>query len=209
MTARRSARVLNRPGLLARTTVVAVLFVLPGRGSTEVPEPSELEIQTLTPIDSVPTKEEIVSNVAGPDRVARLAELALDPMVDFGVQLRAIRAIPHFCASPCSGDARAALLDILSKINLDDRSGRTLLRLRAVIESLGVARTGDPEDVQRLVRFLDNASRDVRAAAARALRDMCHTNAIVPLRARYQIEQVDQVRLAISAALRDLDQCSQ
>ncbi len=197
---------MTRSGL----AIVVALFVLPSRGVTgEVPEPSELEIQTLTPIDSIPTKEEIVSNVAGPDRVGRLEELALNPIVDFGVQLRAIRAIPHFCVAPCSGAPRDALVNILSKISPNDHSGRTILRLRAVIEALGVARTGDPTDVARLVPFLDNASRDIRAATARALRDLCHTNAIVPLRARYQHEQVDQVRLAISEALRDLDQCSQ
>jgi HEAT repeat protein len=83
------------------------------------------------------------------------------------------------------------------------------LLLRAAVEALGIARTGNPDDVPRLVPYLDHPSRDIRAATARALRDMCNTGAIVPLRTRYQNEQVDQVRLAISTALRDLGQCSQ
>jgi hypothetical protein len=195
---------MNRAGLV----LVVAVFGVPAAVTGEVPQPSELEIQTLTPIDSLPTKEELVTNVTGPDQVARLEELALNPTVDFGVQLRAIRAIPHFCVAPCSGSPRDALINILQKVPAD-RAGRTLLRLRAVIESLGVAKSGAPADVDLLVPYLDDASRDIRAATARALRDMCQTNAIVPLRARYQHEQVDQVRLAISAALRDLDQCSQ
>ena len=80
-----------------------------------------------------------------------------------------------------------------------------LLRVRAAIEALGVA-TRIPSDVDLVVPFLDNSSRDIRAATAGALRDMCITQAIGPLRARYQHEQVAQVRLAISEALRDLGQ---
>ncbi|MBS1122286.1 MAG: hypothetical protein H6Q90_4514 [Deltaproteobacteria bacterium] len=198
---------MNRFGVIFIVALVGGMFVVPAQG--EVPQPSELEIQTLTPIDSLPTKEELVTNVTGPDQVGRLEELALNPTVDFGIQLRAIRAIPHFCGTPCSGSARTALLNLLSRISPTDHSGQTILRLRAVIEALGIARSGDPADVDLLVPYLDNASRDIRAAAARGLRDMCQSTAIVPLRARYQHEQVDQVRLAISAALRDLDQCSQ
>ncbi len=87
------------------------------------------------------------------------------------------------------------------------------LLLRAAIEALGAAglgnQGGDPNDVAVLVPFLDNTSRDIRAATARALSDLCDTQAIVPLRTRYLGETVPQVRLAISAALRDLAQCSQ
>lgn len=191
--------------------VVAVaLCALPARGA----DPSPTEIHTLTPIDSVPTKDDIV-RLTGPDAIPRLRELALSSTVDFGVQLRAIHALPSFCTPTCRVDpdgpphpAHAAVLDVIASVSPQDRSGRAILRLRAGLESLGLARSGDPEDVELLIPFLDDASRDIRAATARALRDLCLAEAIVPLRSRYQTEQVAQVRLAISAALRDLNQCA-
>ncbi|HEU0030978.1 MAG TPA: HEAT repeat domain-containing protein [Kofleriaceae bacterium] len=186
---------------------VLALSALPAHGAD--PTPTPVEVHTLTPMDSVPTKEEIAANVSGPDKLARLQELIVDPTVDFGIQLRAIRAVPHFCGSPCSGTPRDVILQVIASVPAADRSGRGILRLRAGIESLGVARTGQDADVDLLVPYLDHASRDIRATTARALRDMCNTRAIDPLRKRYQREQIDQVRLAISAALRVLDQCSQ
>jgi hypothetical protein len=185
-----------------------VLCTLPAHGA----DPTQIEIHTLTPIDSLPTKDDIVK-LTGPDGVPRLRELALSQTVDFGVQLRAIRALPHFCSPSCKTPeihpAHAAVLDVLASVPPNDRSGRGILRLRAGIEALGVVKSGQDSDVDLLVPFLGDASRDIRAATARALRDMCNTRAIVPLRARYQVEPTTQaqVRLAISAALRDLGQC--
>ena len=65
------------------------------------------------------------------------------------------------------------------------------------------------DDVGLLVGLLDHASRDIRAATARALRDLCNSNAVVPLRMRYTVEPTEQVKLAISDALRILEQCGQ
>lgn len=165
----------------------------------------ETVLHTLTPIDSVPTKESLVT-ILQPNPLDRLRALAIDEGIDFGVRLRAIRAMPHFCPTNC----RAALIEVFQSIDPElDRAGPQLLLRRATIEAIGIARTGNPDDVPLLVPYLDHPSRDIRAATARAFRDMCNTQAIVPLRTRYQNEQVDQVRLAISTALRDLGQCSQ
>ena len=84
--------------------------------------------------------------------------------------------------------------------------GSPVLLLRAAIETLGPM--GVASDVGVLVPLLDHISRDIRAATARALRDLCNTQAITPLRVRYAKEQTDQVKLAISEALRILDQCT-
>jgi HEAT repeat protein len=78
------------------------------------------------------------------------------------------------------------------------------LRMKAAIEALGVLRI--PDDVSILLPQLDHPSRDIRASAAHALRDLGNTQAIPTLRARYQQEQVQQVRIAISDALRVLGQ---
>lgn len=161
----------------------------------------------LTPIDTVPTKAEIVT-LFGPTAIDNL-EALIAGSADFGVQLRAIGALPRFCSGSCSsGDPHDSIVNVVTTVDPTDRRGTNLLRLRAGIEALGATRSGLTSDVNRLVPFLDDASRDIRVASARALRDLCNTQAIVPLRVRYEKELVTQVRLAISAALRDLGQCS-
>ncbi len=70
--------------------------------------------------------------------------------------------------------------------------------LRGAIQALGPQRV--QTDLALLVPLLDHPSRDVRAATAHALRDLCNTQAINPLRVRYNSEATDQVRLAIEEA---------
>ncbi len=193
---------------------VIALCALPARGADPV---SSLEAHTLTPIDTIPTLSEIVE-VAGPDPIARLRDLALSGSTDFGVQLRAIRALPQFCApTPTCADlgdspvhpARLAVQEVLTSVSPISTDGRSILRLRAAIEALGAIKSGQQSDVDLLLPFLDHPSRDIRAATARALRDLCLASAIAPLRTRHEQEPVAQVRLQISAALGDLAQCSQ
>ena len=82
-------------------------------------------------------------------------------------------------------------------------AGVEVLELRAAIEALGVI--GLPADVDTLVPLLDKEDcRDIRAAAARALRDIGSSTAIAPLRARLVKEASPQVQFAISDALRVL-----
>ena len=114
-------------------------------------------------------------------------------------------------------DTLAQIID--SYALLPAPSAKDLLRLRAAIEALGLAgfSAGLPDDVARLVNkagdtppggdFLGHPSRDVRATTAHALGSLCNTNAIPALRVQLQGEKAAQVRLAISAALRDLGQC--
>lgn len=186
------------------------LCALPALGADPVPTP--IEVDTLTRIDALPTKDEIVIATG---TVTRLRTLAMTSSVDFGLQLRAIRALPQFCTPDCRAGAgrqhpaHTVVLEVISSV-ANDRSGRGILRLRAGIEALGLIRSGMDSDVDLLVSFLNDASRDIRASTARALRDTCNLRAIVPLRAAYNAEPATQlqVRLAISAALRDLNQCA-
>ena len=196
--------------------VLAVLSigVLPAH-SADPPEIAELH--TMTPMDTLPTRGQIMAFTANP--VPRLADLALSDDADFGVRLRATRALPQFCSASvptCKDDSdaqmhpiRAAVRSVITRVDPEDRDGKPLLQLRAGIEALGAIQSGEQSDVDLLIPFLSHSSRDIRFATAHALRDLCIASAEAALRNRYEDEPIAQVRLAISAALGDLEQCSQ
>ena len=195
---------------MKRTSTILLLlaFALPTRAEQQ---PMTTKEHTLTPIDSMPTKDEIIMALPT-NTVSQLAAIAQDGTADFGMRLRAIRALPQFCPATCAGSTpHATLVSLLTQNPPSTTKGKPMLLLRATIEALGVARSGDGNDVTRLVPFLDSTSRDIRAATAFALRDLCDPAAITFLRNRYNVEMgpsgVPQVRLAISAALRDLGTC--
>jgi hypothetical protein len=170
------------------------------------------ERYALSPIDSLPTKAALDDVFGASDALNRLAAIAVSNL-EFGFRLRAIRALPHFCAPTgnCANPlVHSTLIAVLDNPPAPAETlGQTILKQRAAIEALGVANAGDPQDVQRFLVFLVHPSRDLRATAARALRDTCSTVATPELRARYQDETIPQVRLAIENALNDLSQCSQ
>jgi len=201
-----------RPGLL----VVAVVFALPARGEGLATELTLDERHALTAIDIVVTPEVLDGVLQAPDdpqRIARLKDIALSTE-DLGVRLRAIRALPHYCSATCRSDgvstgdpAHLAVRRVLQSLDSSDHSGPGILKLHATLEALGATKSGLTQDVSLIAPFLGHSTGDVRATAARALTDMCNPAALDPLRDRLPIEPVEQVRLAISAALRDLDQC--
>ena len=168
-------------------------------------------MHALTPIDTLPTKDEI-TRLFPTNTASALADVASNPDNDFGVRLRAIRALPQFCLPACNGTpTHQSLLTLLHSVPSTEPEGKTILLLRATIEAIGIAKSGNVQDVNDLVPFLSNPSRDIRAATAFALRDLCLQAAVNPLREQYNEEMkstgVPQVRLAISAALRDLGTC--
>ncbi|MBL9017895.1 MAG: HEAT repeat domain-containing protein [Myxococcales bacterium] len=184
------------------------LLLLAAGVRAEVPQLTQPIINTLTPIDTLPSSEQI--NQAFDDdpsvALATLIQLANpSAVVDRGVQLRALRALIHYCATPCTlADPAHQTLRAIEARYHEARAGSDLLMLRAALESLGVLRV--PDDVFLLEAHLQHPSRDIRATTARALRDLGNTHAIPFLRARYADEEFDQVRLAISDALRVLGQ---
>lgn len=200
--------------IVGSLAVVAFALALPARGDSAL-QLTQPVIDTLTPIDSLPSSQQINTafNGSSTEALANLQQIAnpTGPM-DRGLQIRAVRALIHYCAtSPCTAadPAHDTLVQIASAARYrDSRSGSDLLVLRAAIESLGVLRV--PADISILIPQLQHPSRDIRAAVARALRDLGNTQAIPPLRARYNIEPAgqsgDQVRIAISDALRVLGQ---
>lgn len=167
----------------------------------------------LTSIDSVPTRGQLdyALQMAPDGPLQTLTSLATDAdpngPVDPGIRLRAIHALSKYCTgTPCAGTdpAHQAAVAVLQQTG-NATSGRDVLFLRAAIETLGLMKVSTDET--SLVGLLNHPSRDIRAATARALRDLCNPQAVLPLRARYSSETTDQVKLAISEALRILGQC--
>jgi hypothetical protein len=186
--------------------LLVVLCTLPARGHDSTPTPQILH--SLTAPDSLPTKEELTSLLGPANELAALRSYALDPQLDFGMRLRATRAIPHFCPEH-PVQCHEALLAVLDDITAgNDPPGKKILRQRAAIEALGIARSGDPTaDRELLLRFLDHTSRDIRVAAVRALRDLCDRAALPALGQRFEKDTSAQVKLVISQAVAVLGQC--
>lgn len=160
---------------------------------------------TLTSIDTVPTKIQLdiaFENQALPN----LSTIAQDKTLDVGVRVRAIHALAKYCPDPCSTSelAHQSLTTLINETR-NETLGEPVVLLRAAIETIGTLQVAS--DVNVLIPLLDHPSRDIRAATARALRDLCNNQAVTPLRVRYTSEPTDQVKLAISEALRILGQC--
>jgi hypothetical protein len=190
-------------------------------GSTDLPDNVQL---ALTLIDSVPSQVQIDSTFTDHTSAALgLAAIATDAgatdPASRNARLHAISALATYCASPCEAldPAHVALRTIITNTT-GVATGFDAVVLRAAIEALGPQRAlagvgsgsdADPDaDLKLLVPQLQNPSRDIRAAVAHSLRDLCNTNAIVPLRQQQQAEPSDQVKQAITEALRVLSQGS-
>jgi hypothetical protein len=120
--------------------------------------------------------------------------------------VRAIHGLGKYCTDPCNtGELAHESLRNLIDVSRNETVGEPVVLLRAAIETIGALRVAGDSTV--LIPLLDHPSRDIRAATARALRDLCNSQAVVPLRIRYTSEPTDQVKLAISEALRILGQC--
>jgi hypothetical protein len=195
---------------MMRGGMVAILVACVAAIATGATTPLDIPQQnTLTTIDSVPTKPQLDRVFPTGQALASLSTIAQDYAADTGIRLRAIHALAKYCGSaaePCidADPAHTALKTLINATRMET-SGSNVLVLRAAIETIGSLRIATDFDVVRTL--IDHPSRDIRAATARALRDLCNTQAITPLRVRYTSESTEQVKLAISEALRVLGQC--
>lgn len=179
-------------------------------GSTQLPQKVQ---EVLTLIDSVPSQLELDTAFSThASAMDGLATIALDTGAtdspSRNARLHAISALTAYCPAPCDDDnnpAHKALQNIISATAAAS-TGFDAVVLRAAIEAIGPQRADG--DLGLLIPLLQNPSRDVRAAVAHSLRDLCNTNAIVPLRQQQQAEASDQVKQAITEALRVLGQGS-
>ena len=182
---------------------VALVLVAAAAAASTMPLPQDA-MDALTAIDTVPTRTQLDSLLGSAAAGPALIAVAQDTSANPGVRLRAIHALAKYCPS-CATSDPLGINDVLKNLIGANRiaiTGSDVLILRAAIEATGLLQV--PGDLDTLWPLLNHTSRDIRAAAAHALRDLCNSGAISHLHQRYQVESVDEVRLAISEALRDL-----
>jgi hypothetical protein len=147
-------------------------------------------------VDYVPGKPELDEALGDPPE-DELIDLAISTDADPGVRIRAYRALAHYPTDP----TRLVLMDAVAA-HAGATSGVEVLYLRAALHSL--AAVSGEDAVDEIAARLDSESRDVRADAALALGETGSATADPPLRARREIEVVDQVKWAIDEALATL-----
>jgi HEAT repeat protein len=191
---------------MKKLAAVIVIAIAAGAAATTAPLSPQVQ-NTLTTIDEVPTQTQVTSAFGSGSDATTMATMGLisiaqDTSSDVGVRLRAIRALAGFCPAPC--DMTPPHNTLLAILGMPTATGADIMILRAALETLGQLKV--QADLGSITPFLDHPSRDVRATAALALRDLCNTNATQALRTRLQHEATAQVQLAISSALRVLGQ---
>jgi HEAT repeat protein len=179
--------------LVAAVGVVAAATTL--RGDAVADKPLDVITDALSGIDYVPTQPELDAILDAP--VEDLIAIAADKGSDQGIRIRAYRALALYPTAESETALRQAILDHSIAV-----TGASVIYLRAAMESLVLVAVADAVDA--LTPQLDHPSRDIRTAAARALELTGSAAAVNPLRARLAIEDIEQVRQAITKALRAL-----
>jgi hypothetical protein len=197
-----------RPGLIA---CAVLLGALPADGNNALLSPPVERALTL--LDATPSKAALSDAFGTPAPLDNLLAIASDPTVDLGIELRAIHALPAYCppAPQTCGPGTVVhdgLIALIDSYQVSPHAPQDLLRLRAAVEALGDTRSGLASDVSQLLPLLGHGSRDVRATVVRALRNICNSTAIDPLRTFSPTEPTKQVQLAIAAAVQDLGRCA-
>ncbi len=187
---------------LARIGVAAVALGAGGVGlslALEAPAGDPEVVELLSGMTFVPDQGSLDS-VLGEAAIGELISIA-EKGSDPGLRLRAYGALGEYDGNADEFAATQALRRAVTKFAPFER-GTELLYLRASIRSLALL--DGAEAVPDLVPLLGHAMRDVRATAAQALGSTKSESAILPLRQRAQVEEEEQVLLAIEDALFEL-----
>ena len=188
-----------------KLALAVVLLVALGAGASTIFLDQQQQ-EALTTIDSVPSKT-LYDSLPNPLTQNDLEGVASDGSASPAFRLRAIHALSSYCAvtppaaCPDNDPAHLTLVGLITA-NGSAQTGADLLILRGAVEAIGPMRV--QTDLDALTAMLNHPSRDIRATAALALGALCNSNATSALHQRYGNESTDQVKLAISAALRML-----
>lgn len=172
-----------------------------GEPADTVPPLSDEATYALTSLDGVPTPAQL--EVLIPNALVTLRKHAESTSGATQIRLRAIRAISLW---PPSAENQITLKQVLAA-NFNAPTGAGVLLTQAAIESLGrQAGPVDTELVQAVSASLMHSSRDIRFAAARALRQIGSPAALASLYDRLDTESVPAVKLAITEAIQALSE---
>src|SRR5579862_1156690 len=207
---------MKTPRALHLGLLAAVGLATAARGDTSSIDPvlaaTPQVVDALTGVDFPVVQSEMVTQKASLDSL--LGTTASDALsaiagagdeIPYGTRLRATRAIALYPSDSARAELTSLIAAHLAGMEAPRSStnnpGFETLGVIAATEALGTI--GTPADVATIVPLLDKEeSRDIRAAAARALRDIGSATAIAPLHARLAKETVPQVQFWISDALR-------
>lgn len=162
----------------------------------EPPDGDPAVVEELSGIDYVPTRsslDDLFDGAAAEDLIELAAE---EP--DPGVRMRALRALALY-----PGDETAAALRAAIDEHGGQETGTATLMTR--LAALSLAKVDGAAAVLDLAALLEHDSRDVRASVAEALAETGSPSAVPILRDRLPVEPIEQVRLAITDALRKLE----
>jgi hypothetical protein len=162
--------------------------------------PDEPLSELLSGIEFVPDRsafDELMDDAA-PDQISSIARGTDAEFGDAGLRIRAYRALALYP----SADSEAALRAAVAEHGSVARGVNTLY-VRAAMDSL--ARVAPDGAVDAIAPMLGHPSQDVRAGAARALGATGRPAAEPALRARLAEEPIEQVRIAIASALREIE----
>lgn len=180
--------------VLAVTAAAAPLW-----GSPLPAAPPTLAVQALSGIDFAPQRNELDRLFQG-DVAALVAVANGVDEPDPGIRLRAYRSLRHFAGDPV---AIAGLRTEVARYGAA-RRGTEVLYLIAAVQALG--EIGADSDVDVIAPLLNASdSRDLRAAAARALGLLGTRRGCDRLTARAAIESVPMVHGALVRALQHPD----
>ena len=178
------------------------LWIAAARGGGPVVTPIDRTVSDLlSGVDYVPGRAEL-DGALGADAEARLIAIAhgADPgLASPGQRIRAYRALSLYPTS----STRDALGQALASYG-GIRAGVATLYVRAAMASL--VEVAGPDAIGPIMPLLQHPSLDVRADAARALGLSRSPLAIDPLSRQQLVEASPQVQLAITEALRILQE---
>jgi HEAT repeat protein len=197
---------------LGLAACAVLLSALPARGDNALLTPRVLS--ALTSIDSLPSASGLSDAFTSPTvAMANLEAISLDPAVDLGIRIRALRALAAYCApgAPPCGQGTAVHQTLAQVIGdyrkLAQPSPQDLMLARAAVETIGESRAVLASDVAPLLALLAEPSRDVRATVVRALRSSCDPQVTDAIKGLQNTEPSPQVRVAIQSALQAFERC--
>lgn len=191
-----------------KRAIISALLLVPVAAMSDDAIQEGRVLDALTPVDSVATITDLALVFPGTDDAPRvLCGLAVAPTSnDVGLQLRAIHALTNY-HDVAGASPRTTLADLIDS-HKTASSGTDALILAAALQALGAHPDKLHEDGARIAGSLTNPCRDVRLAAARALRDAGDPTQIGALQAQQKVERepggIKQVASAIDEALRAL-----